>query len=94
MHTQPCGTEYSFNSDCAPYGIGFISKTYAQKGAPYGIGFHECFLPSAPWLALKFQHKQTKTLIDSFYFIDTSFNQTIKIQKISRKYELFANVFP
>ena len=43
---------------------------------------HECFLPSAPWLALKFQHKQTKTLIDSFYFIDISFNQTIKIQKI------------
>ena len=39
MHTQPCGTEYSFHSDCAPYGIGFISKTYAQKGAPYGIGF-------------------------------------------------------
>ena len=25
MHTQPCGTEYSFHSDCAPYGIGFFS---------------------------------------------------------------------
>ena len=25
MHTQPCGTEYSFHSDCGPYGIGFIS---------------------------------------------------------------------
>ena len=29
MHTQPCGTEYSSNSDCSPYGFGFISKTYA-----------------------------------------------------------------
>ena len=25
MHTQPCGTEYSFHSDCGPYGIGFFS---------------------------------------------------------------------
>ena len=24
-HTQPCGTEYSLYSDCAPYGIGFFS---------------------------------------------------------------------
>ena len=25
MHTQPCGTEFSSLSDCAPYGIGFFS---------------------------------------------------------------------
>ena len=25
MHTQPCGTEFSFLSEGAPYGIGFIS---------------------------------------------------------------------
>ena len=25
MHTQPCGIEYSFHSDCGPYIIGFFS---------------------------------------------------------------------
>ena len=30
MHTQPCGTEYSFHSDCTPYGIGFFSERDAH----------------------------------------------------------------
>ena len=43
---------------------------------------HECFLPSAPWLALEFQHKQTNNPIDPFYFIHISFNPTKKSQKM------------
>ena len=40
MHTQPCGTEDSFHSDCGPTPSPVaLNFTFSQKGGPYGIGF-------------------------------------------------------